>query len=142
MSNQYTAAREQGIGPEDEAWPKQAETRREHPEAVRAAIKASLAVHYLEEVLTNPEADPAHRISASKILLDKTVATLSSVEQTVHDGDANNPDETEAKLRMLINKADPALLSRLGFRPHAVQTSNTPPDQGLDSTIPAQSIAK
>jgi len=126
-SNQYTLAKEQGIEPGDEGWPKQAETRREHPEEVRAAIRASVAVHFLQGLLNDPNAEIGHKVNASKILLDKTVASLSAVDQTVHDADQNNPEQTEAKLRMLINKADPALLSRiLGERARSLRLDNEP----------------
>lgn len=137
MSNQYTLAREAGIGPGDEQWPKQAETRREHPEEVRARIRAGHAIGKLEAILDDPEAANTEKISAAKILLDKTISSLSSSDIGLRDDGTENPEQTEAKLRMLINKADPALLSRLGFKPHLVSDQ----DQALDTTVPGHKTA-
>ena len=125
-TNQYTAAKAAGITPEDANWPKQAETRRETPEEVRAQIRASVAIHFLQSLVDDPSADTGHKVSASKILLDKTVASLSSVDQTVRDErELDDPEKVEARLRMLIAKAEPALLSRiLGER--ARQAGDTP----------------
>lgn len=113
MANQYTKAHEAGITPDDPAWPKQAETRREHPEEVRQAIRASVAARFLQDLVEDKEADTSHRVSAAKILLDKTVASLSSVDQTVRDETADTPEALEAKLKHFISKADPALLSKI-----------------------------
>ena len=134
MSNQYTQARDAGITPDDPEWPKQAETRREHPEEVRAAIRASHAVRFLQSILDNEEVEVAHRISASKILLDKTIASLSAVDQTVRDErDVGDPSLVEAKLRMLVGQADPALLSRiLGERARSLQAMPSPTPSAED----------
>jgi hypothetical protein len=84
------------------------------PEDVRNAIRASHAVRYLQSLIDDDGAEHVHRISASKILLDKTVASLSSVDQTVRDErELDDPSAVEARLRMLIAKAEPALLSRI-----------------------------
>lgn len=107
-------AREAGITPEDPDWPQQKPTRRPHPEDVRQAIRAAHIARYLESIVEDASQDTSHRISASKILLDKTIPNLSSVEQTNIDatGEASQ-EELEAKLRALVSKANPALLSRI-----------------------------
>lgn len=114
MANQYTAAHEAGITPDDPEWPQQKPNRRSHPEEVRQAIRAAHIARYLESIVEDANQETAHRISASKILLDKTIPNLSSVEQTNIDGTAEaSQEELEAKLRALVSKANPALLSRI-----------------------------
>jgi hypothetical protein len=135
VANQYTQAREQGISPDHPDWPKQAETRREHPEEVRAAIRASVAARYLQTLVEDETAETAHRVSASKILLDKTIASLSSVDQTISDNrDDESPEQLEAKLRMLIdrvNRSNPSLLSHiLGTRARELGTPIQPVEVG------------
>ena len=118
-SNQFLAAREQGIEPGDENYPKAenqftAGTRQEHPEDVRAKIQVSHIVNVLTTILDDPETKQTDRIAASKILLDKSLSSLSSVDQTIKDGrELDDPQAVEARLRMLIAKAEPALLSRI-----------------------------
>ena len=74
------------------------------------------------------------QVQAAKVLIDKGKPNLSAVDTTIFDGDAEvNATEVEARLRMLIAKAEPALLSRiLGER--ARQAGDTPveavPDAG------------
>jgi hypothetical protein len=117
--NQFSKARDEGLQPGDEGYPKAenqftAGTRVEHPESVRAQIQAGVAVRYLQSLVGDSEQDTVHRVAASKILLDKTVASLSSVDQTVRDErELDDPSAVEARLRMLIAKAEPALLSRI-----------------------------
>ena len=72
MANQYTQAADRGIGPDDPEWPKQSETRREHPEDVRASMRASHAVRKLEAILDDPKSETASIISAAK-----TISSLS-----------------------------------------------------------------
>lgn len=113
MANQYTEAREAGISPGDPDWPKQAETRREHPEEVRAKIRASVAASFLQGLIENESADVGHRVSASKILLDKTLASLSSVDQTTRDvTDELDHESLKAKLKAIV-LSNPALLSEV-----------------------------
>lgn len=63
------------------------------------------------------------QVQAAKILIDKGKPNLASMDTTVYDGDAeSNPEEVEAKLSMLIMKADAALLSKLlGRRAKAIE---------------------
>ena len=127
-SNQFLAAQEQGLEPGDEGYPKgenqfTAGTRQEHPESVRAQIRASHIVNVLTTILDDPDTKQTDRIAASKILLDKSLSSLSSVDQTVRDErELDDPQAVEARLRMLIAKAEPALLSRiLGERARQAQ---------------------
>jgi hypothetical protein len=118
MSNQFTKAQEQGLEPGDEAYPEGTNqfikgTREEHPEDVRKRIKVSNILSALERIIDSEASEDSSIIAASRVMLDKALPSLSAVEQTNHDGDANNPEQVEAKLRMLISKADPALLSRI-----------------------------
>lgn len=56
----------------------------------------------------------AVRVQAAKILIDKGKPNLSSIDTTMYDGDIeSDPEEMKAKLRMLILKAEPALLSEI-----------------------------
>jgi hypothetical protein len=118
MSNQFIKAQEQGLEPGDEGYPK-AENQftsggqTEHPEQVRAKIRAGVVAQFLESVVQDKDEKTADRVAAAKILFDKTLPSLSSIDQVNHDGDMNNPEQTKAKLRMLISKCDPALLSQI-----------------------------
>ena len=130
MSNQFTKAQEAGLKPGDPDFPKSENQfssgqLTEHPEAVRQKIRASMVARFLESVVESDNEKTTDRVAAAKILFDKTLASLSSIEQTNHDGDAITTEQAEAKLRMLISKAEPALLSRiLGER--ARQHGDTP----------------
>ena len=116
MSNVYTSAEELNL-------PAKAERARDR---VRAEILSQLLLNYAtgkaDEDGKVVELDPG-RVQACKILIDKGKPSLSSVDTTVFDGDAEvDPAQVEAKLRMLIAKAEPALLSRiLGERARQAQ---------------------
>jgi hypothetical protein len=121
-------ARENGLEPGDEGYPAGANqftagTRTEHPEDVRRRISVGKIVSKLEAIIDAENADTSHILAASKILLDKSLSSLSSMDTTLLDKrDTIEQDQVEAKLRMLINKAEPALLSRiLGERARTLQ---------------------
>lgn len=114
MPNQFSKAREMGIDPGDEQYPDGANqftkgTRTEHAEDVRAKIKASNIVARLEKIVEESENESAV-IAAGKILLDKKVSNLSSVDQTIRD-ETEEMDYTSLKAKvMAIITANPALL--------------------------------
>jgi hypothetical protein len=118
MSNQFLKAQEQGLEPGDEGYPDGANqfttgNQTEHPEQVRQRIRAGVVARFLESVVEDGAEKTSDRVAAAKILFDKTLPSLSSIDQVNHDGDMNNPEQTKAKLRMLISKCDPALLSQI-----------------------------
>ena len=130
-SNQFLAAQEQGLEPGDENYPKGTNqfikgTREEMPEEVRKRINVAKIVNKLQTIIDDESTESVHVLAASKILLDKSLSSLSSVDQTVRDErELDDPQAVEARLRMLIAKAEPALLSRiLGER--ARQSQDTP----------------
>jgi hypothetical protein len=112
MPNQYTLARDAGITPDHPDWPKQAETRRPHPEEVREKIRVGNIIARLEKIIEESEQE-ANVISASKILLDKTLSSLTAVDQTNRDAtEAMDEASLVAKLRAVAQK-NPQLMSQI-----------------------------
>lgn len=116
--NQFTKAQQEGLQPGDEGYPEGANQfttgkRTEHPEEVRQKIRVGNIIARLEKIIA--ESDQENNvIAASKVLIDKTLPSLSSVDQRVTDNsDSASQEELEAKLRALVSKANPALLSRI-----------------------------
>ena len=111
-------AQAQGLEPGDDDYPQGTNqfikgTREEHPEDVRRKIQVGNIIARLQSIVEST-ADPKDSIAAGKVLLDKSLSSLSSVDQTVRDErELDDPQAVEARLRMLIAKAEPALLSRI-----------------------------
>ena len=104
MANQYT----------DPKSPKAERSK----DRVRAEMLAQRLYQFVSGEPDPQSGDPiemdAVRVQAAKILIDKGKPNLSSIDTTMYDGDAeSSPEEMKAKLRMLISKADPALLSEV-----------------------------
>lgn len=95
-------------------------------------MRASHAARKLEAILDDPNAKAEHIIAASKIILDKTVSSLSSIDQSVTNADnLDDPEILKAKLSMLLSKASPELISQiLGER--ARQAQEEPNDTRSD----------
>lgn len=118
MANQYTEAREKGLEPGDEGYPQGSNQfttgkRTEHPEEVRSLMRASAAARYLNSVIEDPSKEDTVRLAATKIVLDKTVSSLSSVDQTVRNETDQMDEESLMAMLKAIVAANPALLSRL-----------------------------
>lgn len=130
MANQFTKAEEEGL--EKPAGTNQfiKGTRTEHPEEVRARIKAGNIVARLERIVDESDNDSVV-IAAGKVLLDKAISNLSSVDQTVRDETAEaDPEQLKSKLKAIV-LSNPALLSEV--------LAEMARDKGTDT--PLQSVA-
>ena len=65
-----------------------ARLRKTHQDDVRSKIQASQIINRLNKHILGEVELSATQIAASRILLDKSVANLSSIE---HSGDSDNP---------------------------------------------------
>lgn len=110
--NQYVKAREQGLEPGDEGWPKQSETRPPMLEKTKAKISAAKAIAALERIIDEGKTESAVVAAAGK-LLDKVVPTLSSVDSTlVNKNEVMSEEQLIAKLRVLVEN-NPELVSKI-----------------------------
>lgn len=114
----------------------------EHPESARRKIKVGRIVQILTDLIEAPETEPTVRVQASKLLLDKSLASLSSLDITMNrEDELTDQSNVKAKLAMLIEKAGPALLSEiLGERAKQlpVTIEQKPTEVGDDSTVDPQ----
>lgn len=85
-------------------------TREGHPEEVRQKIRVGNIIARLEKIIEESDQESSI-IAASKVLIDKSLPSLSSVDQTNYDGESS-PETVEAKLEAII-RAKPDLLQRI-----------------------------
>jgi hypothetical protein len=111
--NQYTIARDAGLKPGDDGWPKQKETRRPMKEETKEKISQSMVIRGMQKMIDDPDTPPTVRATLYTKLLDKVVPTLSSVDSTIRDKTAEmNEEALVARLRTLI-EANPSLASKV-----------------------------
>lgn len=128
--NQFTKADAEGLERPESSNQFIAGTRKEHPEEVREKIRMSHLVQILDDIASDPKVKPADRAAAAKVLLDKSLASLTSLDMSVRDDrEATSPEMLKAKLAALVEKCGPALLSEiLGER--ARQLAQSPVIEG------------
>jgi len=116
VKNKYITAKEKGIKKGDPDWPQQAKERRPMTAAAKIKFSETLqekkAVMELNRILEESDNDDT-KLKAIKLVLDKTVPTLSAVDQTVKDVTENMSEEAMiARLRELVT-SNPELLSKI-----------------------------
>ena len=97
------------------------------PERDRARHRAECAAAYLEHVMTGRAQSNTNRVQAARALMDKGLASLSAVEQTILEPAAISDEATlYASLREII-KQHPDILAQLNAE--AAQSSPNPGPQ-------------
>lgn len=118
--NQYVKAKEQGLKPGDEGWPKQTETRvpmhqrtkEKISHTKRVQIGFEKAMETLENVMEKGKSESA-QVQAAKAILERCVPNLSSVDSTNRDVTEKMSEEAlVARLRVLI-ESNPELTSKI-----------------------------
>lgn len=94
--------------------PQPIDARGNMPELARRTIQVGRILQIVTDIANNPETSASDRLAASKLLLDKSLPSLTSMDVTVQsEADVTNPEMFKARLAMLIEKAGPALLSEI-----------------------------
>jgi len=112
--NQYVKAKEQGLKPGDEGWPKQTDTRvpmhqrtkEKISHTKRVQIGFEKAMETLEKVMDEGKSESA-QVQAAKAILERCVPNLSSVDSTNRDVTEKMSEEA------LISRSNPELTSKI-----------------------------
>lgn len=110
--NAFTKAQAAGIMPGDPDYPPGPTAPRgpQHDDH-RAAIDVGKIIARLQRILDDGS-ETSHILGAAKILLDKSLPTLNSIEQTAKQ-EEETPEQLDAKLRLLISRVDAPTLTRI-----------------------------
>ena len=118
--NQYERAKEAGLKPGDEGWPKQTDTRvpmhqrtkEKISHTKRVQIGFEKAMETLEKVMNEGKSESA-QVAAAKAILERCVPNLSSVDSTNRDvTEKMSEAELVSRLRVLV-ESNPELTSKI-----------------------------
>lgn len=97
----------------------------------QAAIEQSglTPLDYMIGVMRNEKNDQRTRLEAAHHAAPYVHARLSATDLTLIGEEEQSPEEIQAKLRMLIGKADPAFLSQIKGEPSSLSEKGPKPSE-------------